>query len=143
MAETQITLDDFITPRQVMRTYGGVAFINVCGVLAGDMPGIWEKLGNTDYRTLTAELVAAKADASVRSVILYVRSPGGNCAGCTEIAICRHREITARVDRGAQVVALAGDGGKTSGRSAEFTREATDIAKRRVALVGKDSDLTG
>ncbi len=85
LAETQITLDDFISPRSPMRAYGGVAFINVCGVLAGGMPGIWEKLGNTDYRTLASEVSAAKADTSVRAAVLYVRSPGGNCVGCTEI----------------------------------------------------------
>ncbi len=85
LAETQITLDDFITPRQPMRVVNGVAIIHVTGVLAGGMPGIWEKLGNTDYDTLGAEIAAAAESASVRAALLLVSSPGGNCVGCTEI----------------------------------------------------------
>ena len=68
-----------------MRALNGVAVINVCGVLAGGMPGFWEKVGNTDYQTLLSEIAAAKGNSAVKAVLQNVNSPGGNCVGCTEV----------------------------------------------------------
>lgn len=82
--EMSLSLDDFFVPRPAMTIDGnGIAVIQVCGVLAPDMPPIFEKLGNTTYETLRAELAECQS-AQVRGVLLLVNSPGGSTGGTVE-----------------------------------------------------------
>ena len=76
---------DFFTPRPGLGvTAEGVGVISVTGALVEDAPGIWEKMGNTDYRSIIAEAAAAASEPRIKSVLLSIDSPGGGCIGCGE-----------------------------------------------------------
>jgi signal peptide peptidase SppA len=61
----------------------GVALIPVRGILARDVP--WFADG-TNYAFIRESFDAALADPAIRAVVLYVDSPGGDVAGCADLA---------------------------------------------------------
>ena len=62
----------------------GVAVIPIEGVLIhGDAYSWW---GETSYGSIRASLEMAAADAEVRAILLHVDSPGGEVAGCFDLA---------------------------------------------------------
>jgi signal peptide peptidase SppA len=62
----------------------GVAVIPIQGVLVhGNAYSWW---GQTSYGTIRACLDLAVADAEVRAILLHVDSPGGEVAGCFDLA---------------------------------------------------------
>jgi protease-4 len=81
-----LALSDFIVPRHAAGVHEetGEAFVHIKGALGDAMPPIWEKAGNTDYRTLRLELAAIRDKAS--SLTLVIDSPGGMVAGLAEAA---------------------------------------------------------
>lgn len=77
-------LADFVTPRAEMQiSDGGAATVHVQGALADKAPPIWEKLGQTDYRSIRGEIASASA-AGATSLNLLIDSPGGALAGLEE-----------------------------------------------------------
>ena len=78
-------VSDLITPRAGMEIddFTGDARISVQGALADKAPPIWEKLGQTDYRSVQSEVRQAIA-AGAESITLAIDSPGGTLAGLTE-----------------------------------------------------------
>lgn len=65
---------------------GSVAIIPVYGVLAPRMNLMSEMSGGTTFEKLTAQLRAAVADKTIKTIVLDVDSPGGSVAGNTEFA---------------------------------------------------------
>jgi ClpP class serine protease len=66
-----------------MRVAGNVAEIRVEGVLTKE-PDIFAFLfggGNTTYRSIISALAIAQSDPAIKSVLLYVDSPGGSVDG--------------------------------------------------------------
>lgn len=78
-------LADLVTPRAGLAfdEDRGVATISVQGALADKAPAVWEKLGQTDYRTIRAELDQARA-VGASMINLSIDSPGGSLAGLEE-----------------------------------------------------------
>lgn len=66
-----------------MRLAGSVAEIRVEGVLTKtpDILAFFFGGGNTTYRSIMTSLAIAKSDPAIRSVVLYVDSPGGTVDG--------------------------------------------------------------
>jgi ClpP class serine protease len=60
-ARSDLTLSDFITPRQKMTVNDGVARIHISGALTDQAPPIHEVAGGTDYRSLRSEIAEAKS----------------------------------------------------------------------------------
>ena len=65
---------------------GSVAIIPVYGVLAPRMNLMSDMSGGTTFEQLTAQLRAAMADKTVKTIVLDVNSPGGSVAGSPEFA---------------------------------------------------------
>jgi signal peptide peptidase SppA len=64
----------------------GLAIIPVHGVIAPRMNLFSEASGGTTFETLGAQLTAAMADPSVKTILFDVDSPGGSVAGARELA---------------------------------------------------------
>jgi len=82
----QVELRDGELPRN-MRLAGSTAEIRVQGVLT-KTPDIFAYFfggGNTTYRSIITGLAIAKSDPTVKSVVLYVDSPGGTVDGLFEV----------------------------------------------------------
>lgn len=65
---------------------GGIAVIPVHGTLVSAQIPCWFYYGDLTYENLTATIARAIEDASVRSVVLQINSPGGTVTGCAEAA---------------------------------------------------------
>lgn len=65
---------------------GGVAIIRVQGTLVRRGAWVGQSSGMTSYEGLTAQLKAAAEDPEVRGIALELDSPGGEAAGCFELA---------------------------------------------------------
>lgn len=77
-------------PRDEMQAIDGVAMIPVMGVLQ-DAPDIWTSLGfGTAYQDIERQFATAMADESVKSVALYIDSPGGSAIGAKRLADTIH-----------------------------------------------------
>jgi ClpP class serine protease len=93
MQPTQAQRDEFIsaasrfdTAPQSLSVAGDVAEIRVLGVLTPS-PDIFAMLfggGNTAYSDIRAALAQAQSDPAVKSVVLFVDSPGGTVSGLFE-----------------------------------------------------------
>jgi signal peptide peptidase SppA len=100
------------TPRDLagrpsVRKAGSVAVIPITGPLYHDEGAILDEIlavffGGTSYDTIAAGMKAALADKDVKSIVLYVNSPGGEVSGCAETA-----EIIKAIGRKKPVVAYA------------------------------------
>jgi signal peptide peptidase SppA len=89
---------------------GAAAVIPISGLLLNRFSGSWGYV--TGYNAIRSQLNAAIGDDSVRHIIFDVNSPGGQAAGCFELAgdIRAAREIkpiTAVVDGGSYSAAYA------------------------------------
>lgn len=82
-ARSDLTLSDFITPRQKMTVNDGVARIHISGALTDQAPPIHEVAGGTDYRSLRSEIAEAKSQG-VESIIYVINSGGGSVQGLKE-----------------------------------------------------------
>lgn len=68
-------------------TTEGVAIIPVCGMLVNREPEYWFRwYGYCSTPQIGRMLDMAASDARVKSVLLYISSPGGHSAGITEVA---------------------------------------------------------
>ena len=85
MAAQGISMADFITPRGEMEMVGETAVINISGALVKSAPPIHEKLGNTTYDTLNAEMDAA-LEAGATSAVFHIDSGGGGVVGLAEMS---------------------------------------------------------
>lgn len=73
------------SPRDALNVSGGIATINVLGVLTKS-PGLAQFLGGTSYGQIQAQLAEAQERADVRAVLLNIDSPGGEVDGAQETA---------------------------------------------------------
>lgn len=64
----------------------GVAVLEVDGTLVNRLGSVTPWCGMTGYDGLRTQLLAAMGDASVRAIALYIESPGGEVAGCFDLA---------------------------------------------------------
>lgn len=64
----------------------GVAFVPVIGTLVQRLGSIHPFSGMTGYDGIRAQLALALEDPSVRAVMLDIDSPGGDVAGCFDLA---------------------------------------------------------
>lgn len=74
-------------PAEERRPYdlvNGVAVVPVSGVLVHGCAYRW--WGETGYNWLRSTFTLAKADPEVRAIVLHVDSPGGEVAGCFDLA---------------------------------------------------------
>jgi len=75
-----------IEPPDEVQSVGGVAVIPVLGVLQ-DAPDVWTAMGfGTAYQDIERQFAAAMADPEVKSVALYIDSPGGSAIGVKRLA---------------------------------------------------------
>ena len=63
---------------------GGVAIVPVHGLLTHGRAFGWSD--ETSYDSIRRSLAAAVADTAVRAVVLHINSPGGDVAGCFDLA---------------------------------------------------------
>lgn len=70
--------------RQPYQVVNGVAVFDMSGVISPKANMFTQVSGGTSANTLRADILAAKADPSVRSGILYGDTPGGNVLGIAE-----------------------------------------------------------
>jgi ClpP class serine protease len=77
--------DDSQLPR-IMKVAGSVAQVSIEGVLtkAPDIFAYFFGGGNTTYRAIQSSLAIAQSDPTIKSVVLYVDSPGGTVDGLFE-----------------------------------------------------------
>lgn len=68
------------------RVEGGVAIIDITGVITPRASILNMLFGGTDVETIQRELGNALADSSIRKIVLSVDSPGGAVAGISELA---------------------------------------------------------
>ena len=90
----------------LMRNVSGVAVIDVHGTLVQRSGGMDAMSGLVSYSAVRGELELALADSSVRCIVLNLDSPGGEVAGCFELAD-RIRQATAEKPIAAYVHDLA------------------------------------
>ena len=64
----------------------GVAIIDVQGVLLRDEDGLAEFFGGASTVRISRQIAEALADESVKSILLYINSPGGQVNGTAELA---------------------------------------------------------
>ncbi len=83
--QANLTLTDFVTPRQAMTVSEGVARIHITGALTDQAPPIHEITGGTDYRTIRAEIREAQAQG-VNEIVYMINSGGGSIQGMQEAA---------------------------------------------------------
>lgn len=73
-------------PKPAYQVSDGVAVIPVCGTLLRHGDILAEVSGATSYEAISRSLSAALADEAVKSILLHVNSPGGEAAGCADLA---------------------------------------------------------
>lgn len=73
-------------PKAAFEVVDGVAVIPVVGTLVNKTSGMDAMSGMTSYGSIAANLESALADPRVKAILLDVDSPGGECAGCFELA---------------------------------------------------------
>jgi protease-4 len=77
-------ISDFIVPREgALVDEEGTGHVSISGALGDNMPPIWGKFGNTDYRQLRSELAEISRSGAER-LVLHVDSPGGMVSGLEE-----------------------------------------------------------
>jgi protease-4 len=85
-AQEGLSMADFVNARKApTMDEEGIATIDIRGALIDDAPAIHGKIGNTDYRDVQRDLVAAQA-AGAKGILLSISSPGGTVAGAEETA---------------------------------------------------------
>lgn len=92
--------------RQQRRPYqvtNGVAIVNVFGTLIHRATGMEAFSGLTSYQQLGAELAAARDDAGVEEVLLWIDSPGGEANGVWDLmdqiaAVAKVKPVIALID---------------------------------------------
>jgi signal peptide peptidase SppA len=72
--------------RAVYDVVDGVAIIDVSGTLVAKAGAMDAMSGLTSYQALGQHLERALADRSVDAILFDIDSPGGECAGCFELA---------------------------------------------------------
>jgi capsid assembly protease len=85
--------DDEGEPRKPLpgwQNVGGVAVIPVQGTLVARLGGMAPLCGFTGYNQIRGNLMEALSDASVRSVLFDVDSPGGEVDGCFDLVDTIH-----------------------------------------------------
>jgi ClpP class serine protease len=77
--------EDQVLPR-IMKVAGSVAQISIEGILTKtpDIMAYFFGGGNVTYRAITSSLAIAQADPAIKSVVMYVDSPGGTVDGLFE-----------------------------------------------------------
>lgn len=78
-----LTLEGSPGDRRPYDVVSGIAVVPVCGVLVHDATWWWDE---TCYLTLRATLAQAVLDPEVKGICLHVNSPGGEVAGCFDLA---------------------------------------------------------
>lgn len=71
---------------RAMKTADGVAVIEVSGVILREEDIMCEFFGGASTLRISRQLAEAVADDSVKSILLYVNSPGGQVNGTAELA---------------------------------------------------------
>lgn len=71
-----------------MRVEGGVATINIHGILMKNPPSwlAWFGIDSTDFSQIRQQLAEAVGNTNVQEILLHVDSPGGTVAGASETA---------------------------------------------------------
>ena len=64
----------------------GVAVLEIDGTLVNKNGSLRPSCGMTGYDGLRTQLMAAMADTNVKGIALYIESPGGEVAGCFDLA---------------------------------------------------------
>ena len=72
--------------RKLFRQIDGIAIIPVEGTLVNKLGTLNPWSGMTGYDGLTVKLSAALEDADVRGILFDIESPGGEVAGCFDLA---------------------------------------------------------
>ena len=72
--------------RKAFPQIGSVAVIEVTGALVNRLGSVSPWCGMTGYDGLRTQLVSALQDDSVKAIACYVDSPGGEVAGCFDLA---------------------------------------------------------
>jgi signal peptide peptidase SppA len=67
-------------------TPGGVAVVSVIGSLINRGAWIGAPSGLVSYEALAHQIESAAKDPKIRSILLDLESPGGECVGCFELA---------------------------------------------------------
>jgi signal peptide peptidase SppA len=70
--------------RRLYEVVNCIAVIPICGILVHGSAMAW--WNETDYRSICAAINAAVADGEVKAIALHVNSPGGEVAGCFDLA---------------------------------------------------------
>lgn len=78
-----LALSEAIADNRPYDVVNGVAVIVVSGILVHERTWFW---GETDYASISKAIVAAVQDAEVEAIVLLVKSPGGEVAGCFDLA---------------------------------------------------------
>jgi len=73
-------------PRKIYREQDGVAMIPVVGSLVHRLGAIDPYSGMTGYDGIRAKLDAALSDPDIKGIVLDISSPGGEVAGCFDLA---------------------------------------------------------
>lgn len=73
-------------PHGKLTRRGDVGVIEILDVLAKRDSWLGRLLGFTAYERIALDLQAALDDASLKSIALYIDSPGGEASGCDELA---------------------------------------------------------
>jgi signal peptide peptidase SppA len=71
---------------KVFPEIGGIAVLPVDGTLVNRLGSVTPYCGMTGYDGLRTQLLAALGDTAVKGIALYVESPGGEVAGCFDLA---------------------------------------------------------
>ena len=122
-----IDFEDFVTTRGKAGIDGdGIAHVHVKGSLLDNAPAIFEKVGSTDYRSIRAEVDAAKSEGA-KAIMFTVDSPGGTVAGLKEAA---------NAIQGAGIPTLAYCDGMACSAAYYLASAADDIAASPSAEVG-------
>ncbi len=80
---SELTLADFVTARPKMTIADGVASIHVTGSLTNNAENIHEISGGTDYKSIIAEIAAAKSEGA-SEIHYHINNGGGSVQGLKE-----------------------------------------------------------
>ena len=82
--QANFDMDDFFNTRDTVAIDDhNIAHIDIKGALMDNAPGIFEKIGCTDYRTIREEIAVAQ-EAGATGIMFNIDSPGGTVAGLEE-----------------------------------------------------------
>lgn len=84
MGELAQALDVRSEPMRPYDLVDGIAIVPVQGILVHG--ATWWGWNETDYASIGEKMIAAVEDSEVRAIALHVNSPGGEVAGCFDLA---------------------------------------------------------